>query len=191
MVRHTWFARTVAADRVSGSTSRRWWSLDTLDKSLRPLLSSTTRRLSNPRVSPDRRWLAFDAATNGGSPAVTIARVDGGAAQGEAEWLSVASSASHPFWSRDGHMLYYLPTTPSLDIRNRVAARRFHPSSGRVEGEVVPILNLTETIVPAMVTSVAPIAAPDQIIFVLGDFRGDVWLIELDPHSNEVAGRNR
>ena len=73
-------------------------------------------------------------------------------------------------------MLYYLPTTPSVDIRNRVAARRFDPSSGRVEGEAFPILNLTEMIVPAMVTSVAPIAAPDQIIFVLGNFRGDIWI---------------
>jgi hypothetical protein len=27
----------------------------------------------------------------------------------------------------------------------------------------------------------APIATPDQIVLVLGDFRGDVWLMELDP----------
>ncbi len=68
------------------------------------------------------------------------------------------------------------PDTPSVDIRNGVAARRFDPSSGRVEGEAFPILNLTETIVPAMVTSVAPIAPPDQIVFVLGNFRGDIWI---------------
>jgi hypothetical protein len=66
-----------------------------------------------------------------------------------------------------------------VDIRNGVAARRFDPSSGRVEGEAFPILSLTEMIVPAMVTSVAPTAAPDQIIFVLGNFRGDIWIREV------------
>ncbi len=170
-----WLDERTLVVETFGAGLNAFLALDTLDGSQRPLLSSITRRLSNPRVSPDRRWLAFDTATPGGSPAVAIARVDGRALE-EAAWISVAPSASHPFWSRDGHMLYYLPTTPSVDIRNRVAARRFDPSGGRVEGETFPVLNLTEMIVPAMVTSVAPIAAPDQIIFVLGNFRGDIWI---------------
>ena len=170
-----WLDERTLVVETFGAGLNAFLALDTLDGSQRPLLSSITRRLSNPRVSPDRRWLAFDTAPPGGSPAVAIARVDGRALE-EAAWISVAPSASHPFWSRDGHMLYYLPTTPSVDIRNRVAGRRFDPSGGRVEGEAFPVLNLTEMIVPAMVTSVAPIAAPDQIIFVLGNFRGDIWI---------------
>ncbi len=171
-----WLDERTLVIETFGAGLNAFLALDTRDGSPRPLLSSATRRLSNPRVSPDQRWLAFDMATPGGSPAVGIARVDSRATLEETEWVSVAASASHPFWSRDGHMLYYLPTTPSVDIRNGVAARRFDPSSGRVEGEAFPILNLTETIVPAMVTSVAPIAAPDQIVFVLGNFRGDIWI---------------
>ena len=174
-----WLDERTLVVETFGAGLNAFLALDTRDGSQRPLLSSMTRRLSNPRVSPDRRWLAFDMATPGGSPAVAIARVDGGAALEETEWISVAPSASHPFWSRDGHMLYYLPTMPSVDIRNRVAARRFDPSTGRVEGESFPILNLTEMIVPAMVTSVAPIAAPDQIICVLGNFRGDIWIRDI------------
>jgi hypothetical protein len=34
-------------------------------------------------------------------------------------------------------------------------------------------------IVPAMVSAVAPIVAPGEIIFVLGDFRGDVWIMDV------------
>ena len=171
-----WLDERTLVVETFGAGLNAFLALDTRDGSQRPLLSSRTRRLSNPRVSPDRRWMAFDTATPGGSPAVAIARVDSRAAREETEWVFVSASASHPFWSRDGHMLYYLPTTPSVDIRNRVAARRFDPSSGRVAGDAFPILNLTEMIVPAMVTSVAPIAAPDQIIFVLGNFRGDIWI---------------
>lgn len=141
-----------------------------------PLLSSMTRRISNPRLSPDGRWLAFDAATPGGLPSVAIAYLDGTDAAGESEWVTVGTSASHPFWSRDGRLLYYLPVTPRVDIRNRVAARPFDPTSGRLDGDPFIVLNMSEMIVPAMLPAVAPIAAPDQIIFVLGDFRGDIWI---------------
>ena len=174
-----WLDEWTLVVETFGAGLNAFLALDTRDGSQRPLLSSLTRRLSNPRVSPDRGWLAFDTATPGGSPAVAVARVNGRAAIQETEWVYVAPLTSHPFWSRDGNMLYYLPTTPSVDIRNQVAARRFDPSSGRVEGEALPILNLTEMIVPAMVTSVAPIVAPDQIVFVLGDFRGDIWIRDI------------
>ena len=49
----------------------------------------------------------------------------------------------------------------------------------------------TEMLMPAYLSGTAPIATPDQIILVLGDFRGDLWLLGLDPHSNEVAGNSR
>lgn len=110
-----------------------------------------------------------------------VARLDHGGATDEPSWVHVESAASHPFWSRDGRLLYYLPTTPTADIRNRVVARAFDPSDGRVGGEAIDVLALSETIVPTMVTSVAPIIAADQIVFVLGNYRGDVWMLDLQP----------
>ena len=35
-------------------------------------------------------------------------------------------------------------------------------------------------IVPTWLAGTAPIATPDQIIFVLGDFRGDIWMMDLE-----------
>ena len=100
----------------------------------------------------------------GGLPSVAIAQLaDRHQSAGESEWVTVQASASHPFWSRDGRLLYYLPATPTVDIRNRVAARRFDPSAGRLDGDPFIVLNLSEMIVPAMVPAVAPIVAPDQI----------------------------
>jgi len=32
---------------------------------------------------------------------------------------------------------------------------------------------------PAYLAGTAPIATPDQIILVLGDFAGDIWLMDL------------
>jgi hypothetical protein len=43
-------------------------------------------------------------------------------------------------------------------------------------------------LMPANLPGTAPIATPDQIILVLGDFRGDVWLMELEPKSPKEPG---
>jgi Tol biopolymer transport system component len=154
--------------------------LDTRTATQRPLLSSRDRRLSNPRLSPDAQWLAFDATLPGGSPSVFVARLDGSEAADETAWLRVATAASHPFWSRDGRLLYYLPTTPTVDIRNKVAAQAFDSRDGHVNQDPIDVLTLSETIVPAMITSAAPIVAGDQIVFLLGNYRGDIWMMSLE-----------
>src|SRR6185436_9361515 len=110
---------------------------------------------------------------------VFVARLDNAHAADESAWRLVETAASHPFWSRDGRLLYYLPAAPTVDIRNRVAARAFDPRDGRVGHEQIDVLSLSETIVPAMVTSAAPIVAGDQIVFLLGNYRGDIWMMDL------------
>jgi hypothetical protein len=37
----------------------------------------------------------------------------------------------------------------------------------------------SEMLMPAYLPGTAPIATPNQIILVLGDFRGDVWLMDV------------
>jgi Tol biopolymer transport system component len=150
--------------------------VDLDDGAQRPLLSAATRRVSNPRLSPDGRWLAFDAMSPGGSPEVAIAPLARHGPVQESEWIVGREPGSHPFWSRDGRVLYYLATFPNLDIRSRVLARRFDPSTGDLTSDTTEVLTLGEMIVPAMVTGTAPVVTPGQIIFVPGDFRGDVWI---------------
>jgi eukaryotic-like serine/threonine-protein kinase len=162
-----------------GSGLNSFIALDVADATTRPLLASPTRRLTNPRLSPDGRWLAFDAAPPGGSPSVFVTRMDQGPADGESGWIGVAPRASHAFWSRDGRLLYYLPTTPTVDIRNKVAARAFDLQNGRVGLEELDVMTLSETIVPALITAAAPIVAGEQIIFLLGNYRGDIWIRDI------------
>jgi Tol biopolymer transport system component len=131
------------------------------DGAQRPLLSAATRKVSNPRISPDGRWLAFDATSPGGSPEVAIARLGQDIPLQESEWIVIREPASHPFWSRDGRVLYYLAMFPSIDIRSRVLARGFDPSTGHITSDTIEVLTLGEMIVPAMVTGTAPIVAPD------------------------------
>jgi hypothetical protein len=80
---------------------------------------------------------------------VLVPRLDNGHAAAETAWIRVDTAASHPFWSRDGRLVYYLPTTPTVDIRNRVVARVFDPRDG------------------------------EKIVFLLGNYRGDIWMLDL------------
>src|SRR3954453_6488246 len=78
------------------------------------LLGGDERSVSNPRLSPDRRWIAFDASYPG-EPAGTGGSRATSACMSpfrerpipESEWVVVDRSASHPFWSADGRLLYY------------------------------------------------------------------------------------
>jgi len=153
--------------------------LDTATASLREVLASAERSITNPRVSPDGQSIAFDAADPGGSPAVCVVPLDGRMPVPESAWVVVDQPASHPFWSRDGRVLYYLSTTPSMELRGVVRARRMEPSSKRPEGDSFVALTLNEMVVPTFISGTAPIVAPDQIVFVLGDIRGDIWMTHL------------
>ena len=171
-----WLDEHLLLVETFGSGLNSFLLLDTRDGSQRSLLSSATRKVSNPRISPDGRWLAFDAMQPGRPPEVAIAPLGDHTPVQEPEWIVIREPASHPFWSRDGRVLYFLATFPNIDIRSRVLGRVFDPSTGHIASDTTEVLTLREMIVPAMVTGTAPIVAPDQIIFVLGNFRGDIWI---------------
>ncbi len=155
--------------------------IDTISGEQRELLASAERSLKNPRVSPDGRWIAFDAARPGESPSVLVAPLGECSPIPESAWVVVDRSVSHPFWSADGGLLYYVPTGANSVIRSVVRARHFARPSGLPEGESIAVYASNEMVMPAFLSGTAPIAISDQIIFVLGDFRGDVWMMELEP----------
>jgi len=152
--------------------------IDTETGDQQELLESAERSVSNPRLSPDRRWIAFDASRRG-EPASVFVSPFREQPIPESEWVVVDRSASHPFWSADGRFLYYTPTGRNPLVRSAVRARRFASASGLVEGEPIAVYASTEMLMPAYLPGTAAIATPDEIILVLGDFRGDVWVMEL------------
>jgi Tol biopolymer transport system component len=155
--------------------------LDTVDGSRCELVGSADQLVSNPRVSLDGRWIAFDATRLGSPPRVIVAALgDANSPIADSDWKVVAVGASHPFWSADGRLIFYLPTTPTIEHRNAVRARRFDAASGLCDGDSFEVFTSNEMVIPALVTGTAPLATRDQIFLVLGDYRGDVWLMELE-----------
>jgi Tol biopolymer transport system component len=153
--------------------------IDTATGEARELVADAEQSVTNPRISPDGHWIAFDAARPGELPAVFVASLSAHVPIPASAWILIDRAASHPFWSRDGHLLYYLSTTPFIEIRREVRARRFTAASKQPAGESFVLLRLDEVMLPAYLAGTAPIAAPDQILFPLGDFRGDIWMTNL------------
>jgi hypothetical protein len=152
--------------------------IDTETGDQQELLESAERSVRNPRLSPDRRWIGFDASRPGEPAAVFVSPFREQPIP-ESDWMVVDRSASHPFWSADGRFLYYTPTGTNPLVRNAVQARHFASGSGLVEGEPIAVYASHEMVMPAYLPGTAAIATRDQIILVLGDFRGDIWLMEL------------
>jgi Tol biopolymer transport system component len=144
------------------------------------LLESAERSVSNPRLSPDRRWIAFDASRPGEPVSVCVAPYREQLIP-ESEWVVVDRSASHPFWSADGRLLYYTSIGINPMVRSAIRARHV-ASTGLVQGPPVAVFASSDLMIPVYLPGTAPIATPDEILIVLGDVRGDVWLMELDRH---------
>jgi hypothetical protein len=85
----------------------------------------------------------------------------------------------NPFWSADGSLLYCTPTGTNPSVRSAIRGRAFDPETGLRAEEPIAVYSSNEMLMPAYLPGTTPIATPDQMILVLGDFRGDVWLMEL------------
>lgn len=151
--------------------------IDTETGQQRELLVSADRSITNARVSPDRRWIAFEASPPGEAATVFVAPLKQESIP-ESTWVAVDRFASHPFWSSDGAILYYMPTGTVPMVRSMVRGRRFASDTGAFDESMV-VYQLSELLMPAYLPGMAPVATPDQIILVLGDFRGDIWLMDL------------
>lgn len=142
------------------------------------VLASPDYSITNARVSSNCRWITFDAARPGAPSSVFLAPFEHGLVRPDA-WVQVEDRSDHPFWSADGRFLYYLPMSPSIEIRNIIRCRGFDPVEGSLSGEPLTAFTSTEMVVSTGMTGAAPVATPDQIVAALANSRGDVWMIDV------------
>jgi hypothetical protein len=152
--------------------------VDTVTGSQRALLSSPSRSVSNPRLSPDGSRIAFDATSLGGAPTVMVAPFEHEMSIPETDWIVIEDRASHPFWSADGRLLYYLPLRPNNDLRAGARARRI-AASGHGEGDAFEAIGFGERFVPTLVPGTTPLIAGGKAIAVLADLRGDIFVMSI------------
>jgi Tol biopolymer transport system component len=152
--------------------------IDTETGEQRELLQSAEQSIRNPRLSPDRTWMAFDASRPGEPASVFVAPLREPPVV-ESDWVVVDQRASHPFWSADGRFIYYTPIGTNPMVRSAVRGRHFASTSGLADVAPIAVYASMEMMMPAYLPGTTAIATRDQIILVLGDFTGDIWVMDL------------
>jgi len=138
-------------------------------------LESLTRSLSNPRVSFDRKWITFEARTLGAGSQVVVASIGSSGVVSESQWQVADRAASHPFWSHQSMFLYYLAD------QAHVRGRRFDAQSGRFVADGIPVFTAADLMIPIWLPGTTPTTTSNEIVFVVADVRGDVWMMDIAP----------
>jgi hypothetical protein len=71
-----------------------------------------------------------------------------------------------------------LPATPHRDVRSVVRGRRFNPESGQLDDEPFIAVTLRESVIPVLTQPTTPIVVRNQIVAVLADLRGEIWMMD-------------
>jgi dipeptidyl aminopeptidase/acylaminoacyl peptidase len=88
----------------------------------------TQHPITNPRLSPDGRWLAYQSSESGSPHVYVLGLPDGG------KWRisSDAVPASAPRWSRQDNRLFYRTPVGIMVVDYAVSGKTFIPQKGRL-----------------------------------------------------------
>jgi Tol biopolymer transport system component len=135
------------------------------------------------RLSPDARWVAFDAALdNSLNKKVFIASIQGGHGAGEADWIPVSNGLQvdvNPAWSPDGNLLYFLSERDGFRC---IWAQRLIPTTKQPDGAAFPIQhfhNARESLARLERFDLVGLsAARDKLVFSVSELTGNIWMEE-------------
>ncbi|MBV8856558.1 MAG: S9 family peptidase [Acidobacteria bacterium] len=130
--------------------------------------------LSDPRLSPDGRWVAYvvttvDQRQNRRLSQIWLAATDG--TRPPRQFTTSPQSASSPRWSPDGRALAFLSTRPAPDAATPAPQRSATPTpTPSPSPSPTPISTEMPQGLPSALQTAAPDATP----------RAQVWLLSLD-----------
>jgi eukaryotic-like serine/threonine-protein kinase len=137
----------------------------------------------NPRLSPDGKWVSFNARANREAPAhAFVAPVPETRAAHpitEKDWSRIVEDGEAPSWSPQGHLLYFWSNRDGAPC---LWAQRLDPSTKRALGAPVAIAHFHSRGLSWRNLYVgAPdiVVGRDQVVFNLGDHTGNIYMIDL------------
>jgi Tol biopolymer transport system component len=137
--------------------------------------------------SADGRWLAVVGADE--SRRILIMRYRGGEKPLVEEWTSAGDPDGVGVlagWSPSGQLLYFLSASRMDPPNYALKAQRFHPDSGRLEGESFLVYRFEEPFVPLATLPLNNRLAisAGQIILASAAYVGDIWTTQPDVNHN-------
>jgi Tol biopolymer transport system component len=144
--------------------------LDTANGTYTTILSSAKSRLSDGRLSPDGKWVAFVSGNPEGETTAHIAPFRGAQSVPESEWIPIADGGGYVFWAPDSHSLYFR--------RGGAFHRQPLDAAARPAGPAEEFYRLDTFRLASPVTNTV-VASRDRIFFISFEGRSDIWMTEL------------
>jgi Tol biopolymer transport system component len=148
-----------------------------------------------PKLSPDEKWVAFQAIPIPTARTIYVAPFRPGQKVPPSEWVQVTDGSAmdrSPAWSPNGSMLYFLSERDSFRC---VWAQRLDPQTKKPAGSPfavshfhTAVRNLMNIDGPGQVSLTV---APDKLVFSMGELTGNVWLAALPAPGAGFTPRSR
>jgi Tol biopolymer transport system component len=136
--------------------------------------------LYNPRLSPDGRWIAFNARTDRlAPPRIYVARADASGVAGEPDWIEIDRDGDAPSWSPQGNLLYHWS---ERDGSPCLWAQRLDPATKQPVGTPLSIQHFHDrrlSLRNLYLGGPSIAVARDRIVFNLGEQTGNIWMTDL------------
>jgi Tol biopolymer transport system component len=165
--------------RVSGRIA----SLDLKSRRSTVVAQHEQYRLYQPQLSPDGRWLAFEALSSANCR-IYVTPFQPGEPVPESQWVSMTDNPvwdRKPRWSPDGRLLYFLSERDGFRC---LWARPFVAASRSPSGPVFAVyhshlarLSMLNLNLSALETAVVP----GRFVFNMADRAGNIWMADF-PH---------
>jgi eukaryotic-like serine/threonine-protein kinase len=134
----------------------------------------------SPRLSPDGRWITFNARTDRLAPArVVIAEVQGSVVAGERDWIVVSTDGDAPAWSPQGSLLYF------WSDRDGSPCLWAQPLDRGTKRPIGSALNIQHFHTRGLSWKNLYLGAPglavarNKVVFNLGEHTGNIWMTDL------------
>ena len=150
------------------------------------LLQHATYPLTAPHLSPDARWISFQAVTSPTERRIFVAPVRDWHPPSEAEWVPITNGRTpdrNPLWSPDGNLLYLISDRDGFRC---FWAQALDRATKKPEGSAFAVQHF-HTARRSLVTmdEIAAIGlsfAKDKLVFSMQENAGNIWLATLEQY---------
>ena len=170
-------------------------ALDAATRKVDVLLRHEKFPLYAPKLSPDERWVAFQAISSPTSRTLYVAPFRPGEQVPESEWIRLTDGSAmdrSPAWAPGGSLVYFLSERDSFRC---IWGQRVDPASKKPTGSPFDIAHFHNAVRNLMNVDgpgqVSLSVAVDKLVFSMGELSGNVWMAALPAPGTGFTPRSR
>jgi Tol biopolymer transport system component/DNA-binding winged helix-turn-helix (wHTH) protein len=142
----------------------------------RKIISNREYQLNQPHLSPDGRWIVFEAVANSPRPesALFVTPLSGG------PWARITDGRhwdDKPRWSPDGTAIYFLSGPGGFF---NVWGIRFDPAAGKPVGKPFQVsrFDSPRLMIPQSISPAGLSLTQDKLVMTMAEESGSIWILD-------------